>query len=400
MAGRGRLIRIYTEDLSTEVATRDDGGCASSNYHTRLTYTLDPGDYVVVVEGYQTSQGAFTLNVTCSAPSPYRGTYRGPLVCGEGVSGSTAPEFDGTFASAINHHTYTFNVTDETPRPISIDACESEFDTVLTIMDVGTGWNLTNDDAQCTASVSGSAIRSQCVPRFFARLFFCPTHWCAGLALFQLLTATNPPNSTASFFRHSHAPSNPPLHLTLHSLCRNLPNGNYTVVIQGYNFATGIYHIALTCGNHTVAPTTAPVAVAGVPTSAAPTVAPGNGNTHTPSSRHSRAPTRVTRPPTSVRSASPTAAGAGVSTSSGGGGGGGATVTAVVVVLLLLVVVGGLLYWRHTRTSLSRSFSKMSHNPNFAPNRLLDYEEDDDGDEVDVFARKRRGRTPTLSDDW
>jgi hypothetical protein len=176
----------------------------------------------------------------------------------------------------------------------------------------------------------------------------------------------------------------------------------YNITIDGYNdlngmfYSTGTYYIGMVCGDATAAPSTVPSTVS-VATSTNAPITP----TPTPNAAVTTAPSRQSSEPTArpfaVRSRAPSALDASSSSSSTSGGGG--AVTTVVIVLLIAILIAGLLYWRHSRNSGSRSFGKMNHNPSFAPDRLLDTY-DDDGEE-DVFSQKRRvGNTPTLSDDW
>lgn len=148
-----RYVHIYTADMSTEVASRDDGGCDDGiSTHTSLTYTLDSGDYAIIVEGFRNSQGSYTLNVTCDAPDLYRGIYRGPIFCGETASGTTSQNSGEVFGVGTPLHNYTFEVTSATRQPITIDACLSEFDTVLTIWNAT--WQVTDDDSGCGSTAS------------------------------------------------------------------------------------------------------------------------------------------------------------------------------------------------------------------------------------------------------
>jgi len=367
-------LHIYTADLLTEVASRDDGGCPNDRLATSLTYTLDAGDYVIAVEGFQGNEGNFTLEVSCGPPSYNRGNFRGEIFCGQLVSGTTEEGFGGDLGVATPQHTYLFVVTQEfSAQPITLDACDSQFDTILTISN--STWNATADDAGCEEGSYASAIHN--------------------------------------------------LHLS---------PGNYTVTIDGYVdpngffYATGPYFLSLSCNDVEVIPSvptaptaptampptdpvnepTAPTAGAASPTAPvsapthidpAPTVAPISGNAVTSApSRPSRAPIVAGRP-TAPPARSPTAFNTSGTTggSSGSSGGSSSAVVVVVVLVLLVVLVGGYFGWRKRQNSAAHQFAKMSHNPAYSPNRLLDYEEDVD---EDVFARARKGKSPGLGDDW
>eukprot|EP00299_Pterocystis_sp_00344_P014851 c7385_g1_i1.p1 GENE.c7385_g1_i1~~c7385_g1_i1.p1 ORF type:complete len:617 (-),score=143.82 c7385_g1_i1:37-1683(-) len=70
------VMRVLSSDLTVELGYCDDCGCSSSA--SKVTVTLNPGTYVVVIEGYQSSTGSYSMTVTCSAasssPSPTKST--------------------------------------------------------------------------------------------------------------------------------------------------------------------------------------------------------------------------------------------------------------------------------------------------------------------------------------
>lgn len=55
---------------SNPIASNDDNSvvCGHS-LHSALTRTVDPGTYIIQVEGFSRNSGAYQLNVACSAPS-------------------------------------------------------------------------------------------------------------------------------------------------------------------------------------------------------------------------------------------------------------------------------------------------------------------------------------------
>jgi len=52
-------IRILNEDMSSQIASNDDG--CSSGYGSRLNTNLNAGTYTLLVEGYRSSEGSYTL---------------------------------------------------------------------------------------------------------------------------------------------------------------------------------------------------------------------------------------------------------------------------------------------------------------------------------------------------
>eukprot|EP00037_Helgoeca_nana_P027609 m.316925 g.316925 ORF g.316925 m.316925 type:complete len:2014 (-) comp27552_c0_seq1:55-6096(-) len=91
-------LRIYDEAKTTELAQCDDcGGCASS-WKTRLTHTFTaPGSYWIIVEGYSSSEGSYTMTVDCPVipttkaptPSPPTSGPTFPLVCSDAADSQT-----------------------------------------------------------------------------------------------------------------------------------------------------------------------------------------------------------------------------------------------------------------------------------------------------------------------
>ena len=54
---------MYTQDLSSELFGCDD--CGNCEYQTILTGELDVGCYKLVIDGYATSSGTYTVEITC-----------------------------------------------------------------------------------------------------------------------------------------------------------------------------------------------------------------------------------------------------------------------------------------------------------------------------------------------
>jgi len=88
------LVYIYTADLSTQLASRDEGGCprGSGGGKTALTHTLDPGSYVIVIEGYGDAsspyarEGLYNVTMRCT---PAVRMQEAVLTCNSTVYGDT-----------------------------------------------------------------------------------------------------------------------------------------------------------------------------------------------------------------------------------------------------------------------------------------------------------------------
>ena len=57
-------LRVWTQDLSHELLSCDD--CGSCGTQTILTGELGVGCYKLVIDGYSTSSGTYTVGITCS----------------------------------------------------------------------------------------------------------------------------------------------------------------------------------------------------------------------------------------------------------------------------------------------------------------------------------------------
>ena len=56
-------LRVWTQDLSRELLGCDD--CGSCSTQTILTGELDVGCYKLVIDGYSTNSGTYTVGITC-----------------------------------------------------------------------------------------------------------------------------------------------------------------------------------------------------------------------------------------------------------------------------------------------------------------------------------------------
>ena len=135
----------------------DCGDCGS--YAVLDTGVLEPGTYMLLVEGFEAQRGVYTLEMTgpegggclgsiapttpgetfapstppSSAPSPaIPEVYQGEIVCGDTVTGTTTGGGNEN-GNASPEHVYGFNVTDATEGSYRFSSCGSDFDTWLRV---------------------------------------------------------------------------------------------------------------------------------------------------------------------------------------------------------------------------------------------------------------------------
>ena len=138
-------------NYSNEVAQCDDGSAPAGaswscgprcGLQSRLTVALAPGAYVVVVEGYDSATGGYTLASTCEttgttvSPVPVE-SIESSLFCGGTAHGSTAvPGLTSVVGEPSNEHIFGLEVTGRATAYV-FDTCGSSFDTVVRIYDAG-----------------------------------------------------------------------------------------------------------------------------------------------------------------------------------------------------------------------------------------------------------------------
>eukprot|EP00300_Choanocystis_sp_HF-7_P000241 c10207_g1_i2.p1 GENE.c10207_g1_i2~~c10207_g1_i2.p1 ORF type:complete len:466 (+),score=46.47 c10207_g1_i2:69-1466(+) len=112
-------LHVYDQSLR-EIAFDDDG--CGSGFRARLQTTLNPGSYTILVDGYDTGEGAFQLTVTCEE-----------LRCGSTVRGSTQGS-PSSFGGVAGDASFPLNLERETN--VNLSTCGSSFDTTLRILAV------------------------------------------------------------------------------------------------------------------------------------------------------------------------------------------------------------------------------------------------------------------------
>jgi len=124
------FLRIFNEDVTTQLAYRDDGGCPAgvSGLRTIITHTMEPGEYTVIVEGFSGRQGMYNLTMVCAPGTtipPPGPVDQGAITCGETVNGHTASG-SNTLGNGSPEHTYTLTLT--SPAVVAMNLCQADFD--------------------------------------------------------------------------------------------------------------------------------------------------------------------------------------------------------------------------------------------------------------------------------
>jgi len=141
------------------IATNDDSGCAG--FKSTITQTgLATGTYVIVVEGWNSSEGNYDLDITLSncPPDPdaaWPGMDLGTIVCPTTVTqtGSTIGVNSDCTVSSSGDHIYQFSIVG--PVDVTITTCGGgDYDTELHLFNLvngncNAGSIATNDDSGC-----------------------------------------------------------------------------------------------------------------------------------------------------------------------------------------------------------------------------------------------------------
>ena len=175
---------LIADNRSQEVARKDDGGgCSDSSATRQENYTaiFQPGDYMVVVEGYGNIQGEYTVSMSCAAPPDPNPPTQGSIECGAVITGATArqypqvpgpdPNDNGNFDKALGRHYYNFTLNET--RSVSVDTCNSDagFDTVLELAQLNATSHLwdtvarNDDQGSSDATPCGSQQRKSWIER-------------------------------------------------------------------------------------------------------------------------------------------------------------------------------------------------------------------------------------------
>jgi hypothetical protein len=110
--------------LGNLVASCDD--CGPCGLRTVLTQILPAGEYIVIVDGFGTSSGAYTLQTTCPAANAPPPPASGYITCGTTLTGSTVGGTTSVgHAAPENWFLLQVNVSGS----YTMSTCGSSFDT-------------------------------------------------------------------------------------------------------------------------------------------------------------------------------------------------------------------------------------------------------------------------------
>ena len=132
-------LRIMNRDLTTEFIGCDD--CGPCGLQTVLDAQLPPGEYALVIEGFSSSEGVYSVAMSCMDAAS--DSSMGPIACAQTVQGDTSGGFS-TVGGGSAEHLYTFHL--DAPTAVQFDSCASSFDTWLRVLDVTTQTELDGCD--------------------------------------------------------------------------------------------------------------------------------------------------------------------------------------------------------------------------------------------------------------
>ena len=123
-------LRILSQDMSNELQACDD--CGPCGVQTVLDASLPPGDYVLVVEGFSSGEGDYSVTMNCPVEDAF---LDGTLQCGQSVAGSTVGA-GSNLGNGGSEHIYQFTLTDVPAEGTSVqfNSCGSHYDTFLRIL--------------------------------------------------------------------------------------------------------------------------------------------------------------------------------------------------------------------------------------------------------------------------
>jgi hypothetical protein len=124
-------IKIISHDLTEEFFGCDDcGSCGAAAVID--TGFLAPGEYAVVVEGWASEEGPYTMSMECFADADTVEYFDGPIRCGDTVTGDTT-RAGSHRGHESGDHIFYFAVENSSVANLRFDACNSEFDTHLRV---------------------------------------------------------------------------------------------------------------------------------------------------------------------------------------------------------------------------------------------------------------------------
>ena len=138
------FLKVYNRNATREIDGCDDcGNCPTSHLASIVTTQLEPGDYILVVEGYGNSHGYYEVSMECR---PVAEMLSNSISCGQMVNDTTEWAVS-MLGNDAGEHVYSFVV--DTTRVVTFDSCGSTFDTVLRILDNATMTSIAFSDDDC-----------------------------------------------------------------------------------------------------------------------------------------------------------------------------------------------------------------------------------------------------------
>ena len=122
-------LRVYALDLDEQIQGCDD--CGDCGLQTVLDTILLAGDYVLVIEGFSSSEGEYAVTMNCVGPQA-GGFLDGDIACGETVTGSTVAA-GSHVGGGSSDHIYSFILPPSSQQVVQFDSCDSAFDTFLRV---------------------------------------------------------------------------------------------------------------------------------------------------------------------------------------------------------------------------------------------------------------------------
>ena len=121
------FLGSHLAEDATIVATNDDNNASGcTGFTSQLDVTLEPGEYTLVVEGFGSAEGSFTLTTTCGAP-----VSSGELFCDTQVTGDTTNSIN-VVGEDSGEHFYDLTVLSTEAGVYTFSTCEgSSYDTRL-----------------------------------------------------------------------------------------------------------------------------------------------------------------------------------------------------------------------------------------------------------------------------
>jgi hypothetical protein len=100
-------LRIFSIDMDEEMQSCDD--CGDCGLQTVLDASLTSGEYVLVIEGFSSAEGEYSVTMNCPTVDGDDAFLDGSIACGETVTGTTV-EAGSHIGNGASDHVYTFSL--------------------------------------------------------------------------------------------------------------------------------------------------------------------------------------------------------------------------------------------------------------------------------------------------